>query len=435
MRVATALLLTAAAPAALALPAAGRRDSTLQPPEGTAPAQLAAGSNASATGVTASDTQHPQPRQPAAPAPHTVMTGTSDPAQTLVVLLGNARGGPTTWSTLFQHMLEPFRADLALAFGMPAAACSDPTCKQGYFESVAPDLAKRAKYIWTFEDKVSDQEWMDTFDAIKPPSLANVPRDQFGDSLQSVSSSIVMYMRWWLVKEHIHDMQRYQNIVLTRADQFYLCPPSFIAPNTAEILVVEGEEYGGVTDRFMVFPSKNIADVVDIVSNATPDDMKLENVESLQKRRWEESGLTISSFPRSMITVATEEDQSHQKKATKEDGTVPGHPELLKKYPEEYAPAVKTCGLEEHEQHEQQARQKQAAQQQSQQQQAASPPDCPTAAEVQATAEGERWAVWDVADDPESSACRLDQLAGECGDNAPCQVRPKDSAAQRAEAG
>ena len=40
---------------------------------------------------------------------------------------------------------------------------------------------------------------------------------------------------------------------------------------------------------------------------------------------------------------------------------------------------------------------------------AANPPDCPTAAEVQATAEGERWAVWDVADDPERSACRLDQ--------------------------
>ena len=56
MRVATAVLLTAAAPAALALPADGRRDSTLQPPEGTAPAQLAAGSNAS-------DTQHPQLRQ------------------------------------------------------------------------------------------------------------------------------------------------------------------------------------------------------------------------------------------------------------------------------------------------------------------------------------------------------------------------------------
>ena len=90
-----------------------------------------------------------------------------------------------------------------------------------------------------------------------------------------------------------------------------------------------------------------------------------------------------------------------------------------------------------HEQHEQQARQQQAAQQQARQQQAANPPDCPTAAEVQATAEGERWAVWDVPtdDDPESSACRLDQLAGECGDNAPCQVRPKDSVAQRAEAG
>ena len=90
-----------------------------------------------------------------------------------------------------------------------------------------------------------------------------------------------------------------------------------------------------------------------------------------------------------------------------------------------------------HEQHEQQARQQQAAQQQARQQQAANPPDCPTAAEVQATAEGERWAVWDVPadDDPESSACRLDQLAGECGDEiAPCKVRPKDSVAQRAEA-
>lgn len=54
---------------------------------------------------------------------------------------------------------------------------------------------------------------------------------------------------------------------------------------------------------------------------------------------------------------------------------------------------------------------------------------CPTAAEVHATAEAERWAVWD--DPSAAAACRLEELAGECGGNAPCLVRPKDSEAKQ----
>ena len=37
--------------------------------------------------------------------------------RTLVVLLGNARGGEETWGSLYANLLDPQSADLALAFG------------------------------------------------------------------------------------------------------------------------------------------------------------------------------------------------------------------------------------------------------------------------------------------------------------------------------
>ena len=41
--------------------------------------------------------------------------------RTLVVLLGNARGGEETWESLYTNLLDPQSADLALAFGDTAS--------------------------------------------------------------------------------------------------------------------------------------------------------------------------------------------------------------------------------------------------------------------------------------------------------------------------
>ena len=37
--------------------------------------------------------------------------------KTLVVLLGSARGGEETWNSMYNYLLNPLSADLALLFG------------------------------------------------------------------------------------------------------------------------------------------------------------------------------------------------------------------------------------------------------------------------------------------------------------------------------
>ena len=48
------------------------------------------------------------------------MADTTASSGTLVCLLGNARGGSSTWDSLYKNLLEPNRADLALLLGASA---------------------------------------------------------------------------------------------------------------------------------------------------------------------------------------------------------------------------------------------------------------------------------------------------------------------------
>ena len=36
--------------------------------------------------------------------------------KTLVILLGTARGGEETWNSMYENLIEPYSADLALLF-------------------------------------------------------------------------------------------------------------------------------------------------------------------------------------------------------------------------------------------------------------------------------------------------------------------------------
>ena len=49
--------------------------------------------------------------------------------RTLVVLLGNARGGEETWESLYTNLLDPQSADLALAFGDTAQPLGGIRCE------------------------------------------------------------------------------------------------------------------------------------------------------------------------------------------------------------------------------------------------------------------------------------------------------------------
>ena len=58
--------------------------------------------------------------------------------KTLVILIGNARGGEETWQSMYKYLLDPFSADLALLFGKT--------------NNKSSSLYKKAKYLWEIEE-------------------------------------------------------------------------------------------------------------------------------------------------------------------------------------------------------------------------------------------------------------------------------------------
>ena len=62
-------------------------------------------------------------------------------------------------------------------------------------------------------------------------------------------------------------MSQYDWVVLTRSDYTYLCSISKLDLQPDTIYIPYGEQYGGLTDRFAIFPSR----LSDVVLNATYD--------------------------------------------------------------------------------------------------------------------------------------------------------------------
>ena len=75
--------------------------------------------------------------------------------RTLVVLLGNARGGEETWESLYTNLLDPQSADLALAFGDTASGARGQPL-------AGLSLGARAKHVWFLHEP---SDWGDVLDA------------------------------------------------------------------------------------------------------------------------------------------------------------------------------------------------------------------------------------------------------------------------------
>ena len=120
------------------------------------------------------------------------------------------------------------------------------------------------------------------------------------------------------------------------------------------MLVPDGEDYEGVTDRYHVFRGVDApramgqlswllhADVEQLQESASalPGGP---NPEMVVAKTFEEQGLKVVRTPRNMFTVATPDDDARWRHAQTE---FPDHPGLLLKYPKEFDLAVTTCGTE-----------------------------------------------------------------------------------------
>jgi hypothetical protein len=286
--------------------------------------------------------------------------------KTLTILLGNARGGEETWETLYSNLLAPYDSDLALCFGETKktfyqkmkSIWSLPKYDnwRGYYlalvrcfrETSAKNnsLYQKAKYVWELPEY---DNWRDYYSARFPKGFDGVFQNSRQTGIMggiddaTGSGAIIFAFRDFILKEKRTILEKYDRIILTRADFYYLDVHPILP--LGEFHVVEGEDYGGITDRHHIFDSDMCDDVLGIcdylcndlnfnflckTDNLNPEEALLHffNSTGIAKK--------INRCKRVQFTVSAEGDESRWMQAGE---FLPGSKTLKHKYYSEYTVA------------------------------------------------------------------------------------------------
>jgi hypothetical protein len=245
---------------------------------------------------------------------------------TLIILIGQPRGGNLAWETFRRQMLYPMNASLATIF----------PCRNGTVRTALEDMAA---YNWCFNEP---SDWALYFDDIHdrcPQRSSSNWRTSFcrkdmGDYQLSFlgglyscladsnlgpkkggSGSIQVVMRWLAlqkIKEFNLD-QKFHHLILTRADYLYLSPPLHprILNDTGIVYIPDGEGYGGYTDRYIAGSMKTMIKAIDWADEVVCHSARyrgVANAEQVLKSVLEKKGIRPVFFGFTMFSVRSSQD-------------------------------------------------------------------------------------------------------------------------------
>jgi hypothetical protein len=253
--------------------------------------------------------------------------------KTLIILLGNPRGGEDTWESMYKNLKEPYNADIALCFG--------------YSDNKTSSLYKTAKYVWELKeyqnwyDYYSNNftgNWIKVFNENQHVGLMGGINDNKG------SGAIIFAFRHFLLNNYKDILLTYDRIILTRSDYYYIDTHPIL--DNDNFYILEGEDYYGITDRHHIFNSKdidNVLGVCEFMCDEKNHNLILKhkdiNPEIMLKIFFDFNGISnkIRRCERVQFTVAEPNDSTRWQVANTQ---LPGHPYLKLKYITEYNVAI-----------------------------------------------------------------------------------------------
>jgi hypothetical protein len=267
--------------------------------------------------------------------------------KTLVILIGTLRCGEPAWQTLYQNVLDVNSADLALMLGDSIPQYQNAS------------LLRRAKYTWRFQeyddwadalDLINGTAWRDTVlprlskRAIKEGALGGIK------GIPNSSGAIQTMIKYWLAG-HIRQeklTEIYDRFVITRTDQYYMCPYDLSPLDNQYMWVPRGEDFEGICDRHLVCNSKDVLEALDILPPFLNDyDQeiygKVVNPESLLKAAWDRKNLRALRFRRLMFTCRA--GDMDPKRGGQSGKPLPGVNGTFVKYWNEYTASLRSCSM------------------------------------------------------------------------------------------
>jgi len=248
---------------------------------------------------------------------------------TLVILSGSVRGGEKTWESLYRNLIDVYKADIALAVG----ESTDKTSS----------LYTKAKYIWELKEYGDDWSTYYIENGLSSSlnsMMKSAPHIGLASPLPGRMGIglLVQAFKHFVLNNYLPILEKYDRVVWSRTDQYFFKPHPILSLN--HLWIPEGQDWGGVCDRFSMFPSKESKRFLSVVETIENNPNLIEehtNPESLMLSHFRKNGLSksIKRYGRVQATVCVDSDKSRWR-GPATWVTHPEHSDLKLKYPEEY---------------------------------------------------------------------------------------------------
>ena len=180
--------------------------------------------------------------------------------KTLIILIGECRGGEETWRTMYKNLMIPYDADLALCIGKK----NNESIKKNF-------LTEKSKYVWTINEY---ENWYDYFGE-------NFGNSGFWESnlaygLEGGGGTrgvIPIIFKHFIYQNYSEILKEYDRIILTRTDMYYIHEYPILSND--HFWLMNGEDHGGYCDRFFCFPSKYLKECLNICEYVNSEELNI----------------------------------------------------------------------------------------------------------------------------------------------------------------
>lgn len=188
----------------------------------------------------------------------------------LTIVLCETRGWQVTWESFNRNLLQSLYSDLALCVSSK--------------ESQETPFHRNANHIWLLEEpedwgtlysrEAGNEDWR-TLLELDSSFLGGIHDDAFPTV---GSGGIIFYFRHFLRSCLLSTglLETYDWFLIVRSDFVWLAPhPPLHNFSTNRIAVLDGEEYGGVSDRYALIPRELMSNYLEIVEPIFSNPRKL----------------------------------------------------------------------------------------------------------------------------------------------------------------
>ena len=240
----------------------------------------------------------------------------------LVILYGLPNGGKLSWNSIKNNLIKPLNADLAVVIPDTLSL---------------PNRVKNEaalKFVWILEERDGLKDYYAKlgFENSYKQFVENKSHGLYP------SGAIAFASKFKVLENKIEIQQKYDFVIFTRFDNYQVYEK--INFDKDLIHIVDGQDYGGINDRFLASSSSLIDEVFDVLSFTENNDVSKLNCEKVWFEYLDSKDLLplVTRFERNSFLISKKDDPTNWRKGVYK---LYFYKNTYIKYPQEFIDAMK----------------------------------------------------------------------------------------------